>query len=98
MACGTIVPVAGVMPTVGSAVVTAWGAVEPVIIKVVVACRAIVPPVPNPPLARATSSPIVLHLAILVTAGMVTAEEATAALWLMMTTLALRPVLIRLAM
>jgi hypothetical protein len=97
-ACEAIVPGARVVPAVGPAIVVAWGAVEPVLVKAVAACRAIVLPIANPLLARATSSLIVLQLAILVAAGMVMVEEATAAPWMMMTALALGPVPIRLMM
>ncbi len=62
----------------------------------VVACGAIVLAVAELPLARATSSSIVLQLAISVAAGMMTVVEATAALWSMMTTMALGPIPIRL--
>ncbi len=48
------------------------------------------------PLARATSSLIVLQWAILVAAGMMTVVEATAAPWSMMTAMALGPIPIRL--
>ncbi len=97
-ACRTIVPAAGVVPAVGPDVVVAWGAIEPVVAKVVVACGAIVLLVADPLLAKATSSPLVLQLAILVAAGMVMVEEATTAPWLMMTALALGSVPIRLVM
>ncbi len=86
------------MPAIRPAVVAAWGIVEPVIVEVVVACGAIVLPVANPLLVRATSSLIALQLGILVAAGMVMVKEVTAALWLMMTALALGPIPIRLAM
>ncbi len=74
--------------------VAAWETIGLIIVVVgaVAALRAIVPPV----LARATSSPTILQLAILVTAGMVTVEEVTTAPWLMMTAPALGPVPIRL--
>jgi hypothetical protein len=79
--------------------VVAWGTVGlAVVVRAVAAVGAIVPPIARPPLARATSSPTVLQLAIWVATGVVTVEEATAAPWLMMTTLALGPVSIRLLM
>ncbi len=49
-----------------------------VIVEAVAARGAIVPPVAGPPPARATSSSIIPQLAISVTAGMVTVEEAIA--------------------
>ncbi len=97
-ACVTIMPAAGVVPAIGPTVVTAWVAVEPVVVEAVVVCGAIVLPVANSPLARATSSSIELQLAILVAAGMVRVKEATSAPWLMMTALALGPIPIRLVM
>ncbi len=79
--------------------VVAWGTVGlAVVVRAVAAVGAIVPPIARPPLARATSSPTVLQLAIWVATGVVTVEEATAAPWLMMTTLALGPVSITLLM
>ncbi len=62
----------------------------------VAACGAIVLAVAKLPLARATSSLIVLLFAISVAAGMMTVVEVTAAPWSMMTAMALRPIPIRL--
>ncbi len=90
--------VARVMPAIKPTVIPAWGAIEPVVVKAVAAFRAIVPPIANPLLARATSSPILVQLAIMVAAGMVTVKEAIATSWLMMTALAFGPVPIRLVM
>jgi hypothetical protein len=83
------VPAAGVM---------AWGSTVGlvVVVEAVAACGAIVPPIAKPPLARATSSSIVLQFAILVAAGMMTVVEATDTPWSMMTAMALGPVPIRL--
>ncbi len=83
------------LPAAGDA---AWGSTIGlvIVVKAVAACRAIVPPIAKPLLARATSSLIVLQFAILVAAGMMTVVEATNAPWSMMTAMALGPVPIRL--
>jgi hypothetical protein len=60
--------------------IAAWGSVRlAVIVEVVAAYGAIVPPIAGPPPTRATSSSIILQLAISVAVGMVTVKEAIAA-------------------
>ena len=85
----------GVVAVVAAVVVAPrlWGGV---LTAGVAACGAIVLAVAKLPLARATSSLIVLQLAISVAVGMMTVMEATAAPWSMMTAMALGPIPIRL--